>query len=660
MQNRFAAKDFFYIVIGLVACFLLFFNMLKTDREVETLKQVEDALKSQETMLGRLEASISNLSGGMQIDPEVLERIAAGQGGGSRGGSASGDNRESADEDVQANIASPPSYTPGADIRFSGQTKSVNRIGLPQEWQTAPDRLLPEDFAPGDTLILSWGTEPQTLTPIVATDSYARQIHWETHEYLVNMDLDAPFELVPGLARSWKVSDDGMELTFRLFPEATWSDGRPVTADDVIFSWDLVFNPRIDAPHLRGYVEPNVESYEKVDQHTVRFHMKQPYFDAVSICGNLIHIIPKHIYGDYDEETFNRGISDLVVGSGPWVLEGWDRNRQIVLRRNENYWGPKPPLERIIIRLITNDLANLQEFWAGNVDAMIPTAEQWSKNINSQRLSERGRGVMFYSPRGGYSYIGYNLRRSHFRDKRTRQALTMLIDRQAMIDTLLDGQGMLISGPFFYAADQYNKDIDPLPYDPERAKALLAEVGWEMRDGILHKDLSGDGELEPFEITFLMSSGPALTQQIQIFVQQAFEQAGIRVRLDQLEWSVFLERVHERQFDMVCMAWTGSPEGDPYQIWHSSQQADRGSNHVGFNNAEADQLMEEGRREMDRAKRMEIWHEFHRIIHEEQPYTFLWGRPSRAFIDHRFNNVVEHDYRLYYGEWYVPAEVQLR
>jgi len=657
MQNRFTVKDFFYVLIGLAICLLLFLNMVKTDREVEALVRVNDTLKVQGTTLGQLESAIDKLGGGLRLDPSAFDKLSSRPSHGSGPGTGAPAARGGAE-----NVAQRPSYEPGYDIRFGSESSSVNRVGLPQQWQTAADRDLPEDFADGDTLIHVWSADGDTLTPIVATDAYARRIHWEVMEYLVNRDLDAPFNYVPGLARSWEVSDDGMQLTFHLFTDATFSDGHPVTADDVLFTWDMAMNPRIDAAHHRGYIAPNVDHYEKLDDYTVRFTMKQPYFDAVGICGQLLFIAPKHVYGDFDEPTFNKSISDLCVGSGPWRLERWDKGEQIVLVRNENYWGPKPALAKQVIRIVSNELSALQEFKAGNVDRLDrPSTEQWVANVEAPWFRDRGaQAIDFYTPRRGYQYLGYNLRRPCFADKRTRRALTMLLDRRAIIDTLRNGLAVEISGPFFFRSDQNDSTIQPWPYDPTEARRLLAEVGWRDTDGdgVLDMDLDGDGRRDPFEFTFRVPSGLVFYDRLQRFVQEAFKQAGIKVNLDQLEWSVFLERLHERQYDVVSLIWTGEPESDPYQIWHSASEANRGSNHIGFNNPEADRLIELGRRTVDYDQRMKVWHQLHALLHEEQPYTFLFAMPELTFVHERFRNIVGHDYRLYYSEWYVPGSSQ--
>ena len=630
MPNRFTIKDLLFLLIGLVVCLLLFLNMVKTNREVEALAGVEEALQDQAATLQELHDAMANPTEGARVM-------------------------------FRDSFLAVPNEAPASDITFSSPSSAVNRLGLAQQWQTAPDSQLPADFAPGGTIIHIRNAEPATLTPFVARDSYANDIHADVFEKLCWRDLDPPFHYVPGLARSWIVSDDGLELVFHLFPNARWSDGKPVTADDVIFTLDLVLNERVDAPMPRSLLADNVADYAALDRHTVRFRMRRPYFNAVGICGNLLWILPRHIYGEFDAETYNSRIGDLCVGSGPWRVESWDRGRQLVLKRNENYWGPKPALHKQVLRFITGELAELQEFWAGNADIIGPTEEQWIVYADDLRLKERGRAISYYTPLRGYYFFGYNLRLAKFADKRVRQALTMLLDRQAMIDTLRGGLGRIVTGPFYFGSDQYDTTIEPWPYDPDRARQLLAEAGWSDTngDGVIDKDLDGDGAREPFQINFLAARSN-LHERYQRYVQAQFKQAGIKVNLDQLEWSVFEQRLLSRDFEMIVMAWTGNPETDAFAMWHSSQVADQGSNIVGFVNDEADRLIEQARQTMEYEPRMELWRQLHRLLHVEQPYTFLFTGPRLTFIDQRFKNVQRRSLRLYTSEWYVPADLQRR
>lgn len=543
---------------------------------------------------------------------------------------------------------------------FSQASSSINREGKPQEWAAAPDSDLPSDYASGDEIIIVWNAEPQTLTPFISRDAYATRIYREVLEQLVWTDTDS-LKTVPGLAKSWDVSEDGLTITFHLFKDATFSDGVPVTSEDVVFSYDLIMNPEIDSPVLRSYLSDNVASCKALDEYTVQYKLKQVYFDSVGITGGN-WVLPKHIYGDFAPDVFNEKIREKCVGSGPWVLDKWVKGDRIILTRNENYWGPKPAMNRQIFRIIKSDQAEWQEFKAGNADLVGPTSEQWTRQKDDDWMKENSVSFDYYSPLGGYAYIGYNLRLPKFEDRRVRQAFTMLIDREELIDTLREGLGQIVTGPFFFESDQYNQEIEPWPYDPDLAKEYLSEVGWEDTDGdgVLDKDLDGDGIRDPFEITFLMPSGGTYGERLQRYVQSKFQSAGIKVILDQLEWSVFEQRLTERNFEMVSLAWTGSAESDPYQIWHSSQAENRGSNYIGYKNDEVDDLIMKARVTMDRTKRMEMWHRMQEILHEDQPYTFLFNRPSLVFLDNRFENVKRHPLRLFLTEWYVAEPEQLR
>ena len=545
------------------------------------------------------------------------------------------------------------------DATFGGPSDSVNRVGKPQKWQTNSDDRLPKDFAPGDTLIDAWSVEPQTVTPYVSRDVYGSMIQAMVLETLINRDLDT-LEHVPGLAKSWKVAQDGKSIAFHLFPNAKFSDGKPVTADDVVFSFDLVANPKIDAPVLRSYITENFTRWVKVDDRTIRFDLKKKYFKALEVCGMFVEIVPKHVYGDYAPKVYNKDIRDVLKGSGPWKFSEWDKDNRIVLERNENYWGPKTPVKKFMIRFIKNELARLQDYKAGNLDQIAPTFEQWAKNANSPEITKRGQAIKYFSPGNGYSYLGYNLRLPKFSDRRVRMALTMSLDREEIVDTLVEGLGEIITGPFYFQSPQYNQDLDPIEYDLKEAKKLLAQAGWKDSDGdnVLDKDLDGDGVRDPFKIVFMVPSGSSYGKRLQRYVQAQFAKVGIQVSLDQLEWPVFEQRLTERKFDMVSLGWSGSPESDPFQIWHSSQSENRGSNYIGYKNTKLDKLIEGAREELDEAKRMKMWHEVHRLIHEDQPYTFLFTRPSRRFIDKRFGNTRIHKLGMWESEWYVPKKLQ--
>ena len=499
---------------------------------------------------------------------------------------------------------------------------------------------------PGDTLVTRLGAEPSTLNPILATDAYAADVLGFVTESLLRRNPDT-LELEPELAESWEETPDHLTYVFRLRRDVRWHDGSPFTAEDVRFSFEKILDPSVDAAHLRNYYQ-DIERVEVVDSWTVLFRYRRPYFRALEICGT-IPLVPSHVYRgrNFNDHPQNRN----PLGTGPYRFSRWETGRQIVLERFPGYWGRPVFLDRIVFRILTDGTVALQILKKRELDWMGLTPLQWVRQTGSERFEERFVKLRFFEPY--YSYIGWNARRPWFEDRRVRRALTLLVDRRKILERLLFGMGVVVSGSAYVNSPEYDGSIAPLPYDPARAKDLLAEAGWTDHDG--------DGVLDrngiPFRFEFLISAGSAFAEQLATILKEDLSQVGIRMEIRKLEWAVFIQQIQERKFDAVTLGWSLSVESDPYQLWHSSQ-ASGGSNFVGFANPEADKIIEEARVTFDRNKRIALYHRFHRILHEEQPYTFLFCTESLMALDRRFHNVQVHRLGLYPREWFVPAALQ--
>lgn len=499
----------------------------------------------------------------------------------------------------------------------------------------------------GDWLIVHLPAEPSTLNPITATDAYASQINDYIYESLLRRD-PKTMELVPVLADSWEVSEDRLTYTFHLKKDIFWEDGKPFSAKDVVFSYERIQDPGVDAAHLRNYYR-DIEKVEALDDHTVRYTYRMPYFRALEFCGG-IPIVPAHRFSP--EDDFNRHpIMRHPVGTGPYRLLHWDTGKEIVLVRNEGYWGEKPHLQRIVFKIITDNTVALQVLKKGGLDLMGLRPIQWVKQTGSRKFNQRFKKLKYYQP--SYSYIGWNLRKELFSDRRVRRAMTQLLDRETILDRLLFGLGTVVTGTFYVKSPEYNHDIQPYPYDPQEAIALLEAAGWKDRDGDGILDRNG----VPFEFEFLVSAGSKFGEQLATILQQNLKEVGIRMGIRKLEWAVFIQKIQSHEFDACTLAWSLSWESDPYQLWHSSQ-ADRGSNFVGFRHEEADRIIEAARTEFDPEKRRRLYHRFHEILHEEQPYTFLFTTEALVAVDGRFQNVKVYPMGLEPREWWVPEKLQ--
>ncbi|MCA9771502.1 MAG: peptide-binding protein [Myxococcales bacterium] len=500
---------------------------------------------------------------------------------------------------------------------------------------------------PGDWIIRHLSSEPGTLNPIIATDAYEGVVNQGIYETLLKRD-NASLELIPLLATGWEIGDDKLTFTFHLRRDVRWHDGAPFTADDIVFSYERIQDPTVNAPHLRVYYI-DIDRVEKLDDFTVRFHYKKPYFRALEFCGGL-PIVPKHVFekGDFNRNPAGRA----PVGTGPYRFVRWATGKEIVLTRNDAYWGKPAPLERIVFRVITDDSAGLQVFKKRELDVIGLTPFQWERQTESARFERLSRKVSYYRPY--YNYLGWNLRRPYFSDKRVRRALTQLVDRDKILAKLLYGLGKVVTGNFYVNSRDYDASIKPWPYDPPAAKKLLAEAGWidHDGDGVLDKDGVA------FRFTFIISAGSTFAEQLSTILKEELARVGIEMAIEKFEWAVFIDKIDGRDFDATSLGWSLGVESDPYQLWHSSQ-AEKGSNFVGFRNAEADRIIEAARIEFDADRRMKMYHRFHEILHEEQPYTFLFCTAALVAFDRRFDGVNLYPLGVDTLEWWTPVGERL-
>ena len=517
------------------------------------------------------------------------------------------------------------------------------------------------DFARGDWLIDAFGVAVGKLTPLISSDVYARTIENQILETLAQRDPDT-LEWKPLIAHGWSISDDGLTITFDLRDGVRFSDGEPLTARDVVYTYRLIMNPKIAAPRARAYFE-KVKDVRQEGDHRVVFEFKEPYFRAFETCAGMA-IQAEHFYSRFTEAQYNE-MPGLLFGSGPYQLsveptEWTPGNGKIELVRNDQYWGPKPAFDRLVFREITDDNARLTTFKNGELDRFSVRPEQYKSLKADEAVNARAKLYEYETVLGGYRYIGWNQHRdgqpTRFADKRVRQAMTMLIDRQEICQRIMVGLATVSTGPFHHLGKQASPSVDLWPYDPNRAKALLKQAGFEDRDG--DSVIDGPGG-QPFRFKLIYPSGSANYQEMALYLKDAYARAGVILEPEPLEWTIMIQRIDQRDFDAMTLGWSGSVEGDPYQIFHSEQIADGGDNYIHYQSPELDQAIDQARQTIDEAERMNLWHRCHEILHEDQPYTFLLTPKSVTFIDRRIQNVQLTPLGLNAAlEWYVPLALQ--
>ncbi|TDI89144.1 MAG: peptide-binding protein [Candidatus Dadabacteria bacterium] len=520
--------------------------------------------------------------------------------------------------------------------------------GGSREKSEAGETALDSEPVEGDWLIYHLSAEPATLNPITATDAYEGIINnGKIYETLIERNNET-LELDPLLAESWEISEDKLTYTFKIREGIKWHDGTPFTSEDVVFSYNTIMNPKVDSPQLRAYYQ-EIRDVKAIDDLTVEFTYAKPYFLALEFCGGM-PIVPKHIFdkGDFNTNPAGRD----PIGTGPYKFVRWTTGRDIVVDKNPDYWGEKPKINKIVFKIITDSTVSFQILKREELDVSGLTPIQWERQTNSPSFNENYDKLSYFTP--NYSYIGWNSKRPYFADKQVRTALTHLVNRELILDKILYNLGAIVTNPFYINSPEYDKSIDPYPYDPQKAEELLKEADWIDHDGDGIRDKDG----VKFAFEFLIPGGSETGEKIATILKEELDNMGIQMDIRKTEWAVFTTRLNERNFDAVTLAWSMGVESDPYQIW-SSTQAEKGSNFIGFKNEQVDKLIEEARTEFDRDKRQELYRKFAEIIHEEQPYTFLFCRKSTVAVNKRFENVVVYPLGIDLLEWHVPLPLQM-
>jgi len=522
------------------------------------------------------------------------------------------------------------------------------------------------DYAQGDWSVEAFGTNLKTITPLISADAYAATVQSYVQESLITRNPDTlAWEGL--IAKRWQISDDGLTIRFQLRDDVRFSDGTPLTADDVVFTFDFIMNPAIQAPRERAYLE-KLQSVTAIGPYEVEYRFKEPYFEALSLAGGLA-ILPKHFYAPYlkEPQKFNES-KGLLLGSGPYKLpdpKNWTPDRgNIELVRNDHYWGDiQPSFHRILWKIIQNDSARLTTYRNGDIDAYSARPMEYQALKKDPQIQAKSSSFEYMPPVVGYSYIGWNQQRggkaTRFADRRVRQAMSHLTDVDRIIkEVFLDYAEPAVS-PFGNASQQHDTSLVPYRYDLDKAKALLKAAGYEdrNRDGVLE---DASGQIFEFKLTYLESNED--TKRMVLLLKDLYAKAGVKLIPFPQEWPVMLENLDKKDFEAITLGWTSGIETDLYQMFHGSQAISKGDNFIGYQNPALDQLIDQARRTVDERKRMPLWQQAEHILYDDQPYTFLMRRKSLLFIDSRIHNLQMTKLGLNHGalpmENYVPLAQQ--
>lgn len=481
---------------------------------------------------------------------------------------------------------------------------------------------------PGGTLLRRLEVDVVTLNPVLATSRYDRLV--DNYLFTPLIYLDKNLQPLPGVAESWEVSADGRTYTFRLNPKATFSDGKPVTARDVLFTLRKIVDPQSESVQIAGAFELLDQAQSRAtDDHTVHIVFRAPLASQL-IRFNEILVLPEHIYGKGD---FKQDFNETPVGSGPYRLVKFERGKELIVERRKDYWGEHPYIDRVVFKVINDHTTAANALRRGDVDESFLPTDVWLRDRTRPDLTRRLEFLRFYTLT--YNCIAWNNRHPILRDKRVRRALAMAMPLESVVNNLYQGTARAMSGPFTPDDWAFNPRVPVIRYDPAGGKRLLASAGW--------LDANGDGVLEkqgrPLEIELIVMSGGGTTMQFAQMLQSELKSMGVSLEIMVLDGSVAIQRMLEGRYESILFAWDLDPDPDPFAVFHSSQMPPRGQNFVFYSNPEADRLMDGGRRELDHSKRVDIYQRLHEVIAEDQPYAWTVQVSLKWAINKRVKGV---------------------
>ncbi len=437
------------------------------------------------------------------------------------------------------------------------------------------------------------------LNPILSTDTSSGAVEGVIFTGMTK--INEKLEIIPDLAKSWDISKDGKVWLFHLRTDVKWHDGQPFTAKDVVFTFNSIMNPKVNSVRRSDFIiDGQPIKFIAVDQYTVKAVLPKPF--APFLVHSGMGIVPEHLLKGKDINTAD--LNRHPIGTGPFKFAEWRSGDYVKVVRNDNYYDGKPKLAEILFRVIPDENATLIALEAGEVDEAGIPAKDYSRVKNL-----KGVNVFEYDALM-YVYLGLNLDKPIFKDKRVRQALAYGTDKNQLVSLILKKLGTPAYCPSAPISWAYSDNVEKYPYDPEKAKALLKEAG-----------------VENLEFTCLVNQGNKEREKAAIILQQQYKKIGVKMVIRELEWSALLKIINKptapKDFDAVIIGWSLGLDPDAYSIWHSSQYP-AGFNFIKYSNKRVDRLLEVGRTTMDKAKRKKIYSEMNRLISIDQPYVFLW------------------------------------
>ena len=478
-----------------------------------------------------------------------------------------------------------------------------------------------EQSAGPETLVVGQIAEPKSLDPHTVTAVNDFRILVNIYDGLVRFQ-DGSLGIEPSLATDWEISDDGTVYTFHLREDVTFHDGTPFNAEAVKFNFDRMLNE--DHPYYNtgpfplSFYFSAIQETRVVDEYTVQLVLGEPFAPLMS---NLAYptglIVSPSAVREYGEDYGRH-----PVGTGPYQFVEWESNTQVTVEANPDYWGPAAGVDQIVFRPITDSNTRVTEMLSGGLDLMVEVPP------DSVQVFEQRDEFTVYEQAGPHLwFLILNMREGPFTSKAMRQAVNYAIDKEGLVENVLQGTATVADSPIPPAFDwAYNEDLDPYPYDPARAEELIQEAGYNGEEIVFYVTEGGSGMLDPVPM------GTA--------IQADLEAVGLNVSIETYEWNTFLGRVNpglEGKADMAEMAWmTNDPDTLPFLALRTEAWPENGGFNSGYySNPEVDRLLAQARTSSDRSERADLYRQVQEIVYDDAPWVFVanWQQNAVAVSD---------------------------
>jgi len=465
------------------------------------------------------------------------------------------------------------------------------------------------------TLNLSISSNPSRINPILATDSASSEIANWIFNGLFKYDKNG--KIVCDLAKSYQFTDE-TTLIVKLKQNVKWHDGAKFTAQDVLFTYNTILSPKVFTPQSDSFKK--VKSLEIIDDFTIKIKYKEPYFKALNIW--MGGILPYHILKD-EKDIMRSKFNKNPIGTGSYKLKTFKISSDIKLEAFDDYFEGRAKIDQILYKFLPDPTTAFLMLKQNMLDIGGLTPIQVDRQIDEKFKKDY---KIIEKPSFGYTYMGFNLKKEKFKNKKIREALSLALDRKQMVDILFFGHGKVCNGPFLPGTFAYNEDAPKAVQNIKKAKQLLKELGYD--------------ENHPFEFELVTNANNSIRVNAAQIMQYQLQKVGVKMSIRVMEWQAFLNTiVHPRNFDAILLGWGLSLMPDAYSIWHSKSDKKGGFNLVGYHNSEVDRLIDLGSKTVDLEKLAVIYKKIFKLISQDYPYLFLYIPNSITVVNSKIKNI---------------------